>query len=116
MRRIPYALAVGNLMYAMLCTRPDICYVVGIVNRYQSNPRLDHWIVVKNILKNLRRTRDYKLVYGAKDLIITGYTNPDFQTDKDTRKSTSGLVFTFNGGVVIWHSTKHGCIVGSTMR
>ena len=35
---IPYASAVGNLMYAMLCTRPDICYAVGIVSCYQSNP------------------------------------------------------------------------------
>ena len=38
MRQIPYASTVGSLMYDMLCTRPDICYVVGIVNRYQSNP------------------------------------------------------------------------------
>ena len=42
MRRIPYASAVGSLMYAMLCTRSDICYAVGIVSRYQSNPGLDH--------------------------------------------------------------------------
>ena len=53
MRRIPYASVVGSLMYAMLCTRPDIYYVVGIVSRYQSNPRMGHWIVVKHILKNL---------------------------------------------------------------
>ncbi|KAA0066946.1 gag/pol protein [Cucumis melo var. makuwa] len=39
------------------------------------------------------------LVYGAKDLILIGYTNSDFQTDKDSRKSTSKLVFTMNGGV-----------------
>ena len=34
MRWIPYASAIGSLMYAMLCTRPDICYAVGIVSRY----------------------------------------------------------------------------------
>ena len=38
MSRIPFASAVGSLMYAMLCTRPDICYAVGIVSRYQSYP------------------------------------------------------------------------------
>jgi hypothetical protein len=38
MRNIPYASAVGSLMYAMLCTRPDICFAVGMVSRYQSNP------------------------------------------------------------------------------
>ena len=42
MREIPYASAVRSLMYAMLCTRPDICFVVGIVSRYQSNPGEEH--------------------------------------------------------------------------
>ena len=36
--RVPYASAVGSLMYVTMCTRPDICYVVGLVSRYQSNP------------------------------------------------------------------------------
>ncbi|KAA0062649.1 gag/pol protein [Cucumis melo var. makuwa] len=86
MRKISYASAVGSLMYAMLCTRPNICYSVGMVSRYQSNLGRDHWTIVKNILKYLRRTKDYMLVYGTKDLILTGYTNSDFQTDKDARK------------------------------
>lgn len=56
MKTVPYASAVGSLMYAMLCTRPDICYAVGLVSRYQSNPGPEHWIAVKHILKYLRRT------------------------------------------------------------
>ncbi|KAA0051499.1 gag/pol protein [Cucumis melo var. makuwa] len=116
MRHIPYALAVGSLMYAMLCTRPDICYAVGIVSRYQSNPGLAHWISVKIILKYLRRTRDYMLVYGSKDLILTRYTDSDFQTGRDSRKSTSGSVFTLNEGAVVWRSNKQGCIANSTKK
>ncbi|KAL0554623.1 hypothetical protein IC582_008549 [Cucumis melo] len=116
MSNILYASAVGSLMYAMLCTRPDICYLVGIVSRYQSNPRRDHWTTVKNILKYLRRTKDYMLVYGSKDPILTGYTDSDFQTDKDARKSTSGSIFTLNGGAVVWRSIKQSCIVESTME
>ena len=61
MRQIPYASIVGSLIYAMLCTRPDICYSVGMVSRYQSNPGPKHWQVVKHILKYLRRMRDYML-------------------------------------------------------
>ena len=64
LRRVPYASAVGSLMYAMLCTRPDICFVVGVASRYQSNLGLDHWVAVKTILKYLRRTRNYMLVYS----------------------------------------------------
>ena len=84
MRRVPYASAVGSLMYAMLCTRPDICFAVGVVSRYQSNPGLDHWVAVKHILKYLRRTRNYMLVYSGRELISIGYTDSDFQPDRDS--------------------------------
>ena len=57
MRRIPYASIVGSIMYTMLCTRPNICYALGIVSRYQSNLGYEHWTTVKNILKYLQRTR-----------------------------------------------------------
>ena len=42
METVPYASVVGSLMYVMLCTRLDICYSVGIVSRYQSNPGREH--------------------------------------------------------------------------
>ena len=101
MRRIPYASTIGSLMYAMLCTRPDICYAVGIVSRYQSNPGMGHWIAVKHILKYLRRTRDYMLVYSGGDLNPIGYTDYDIQSDKDSQKSTSRSIFTLGGGAVV---------------
>ena len=63
MTGIPYASAVKSLMYAMFCTRPDICFVVGMVSRYQSEPGEEYWIAVKHILKYLRRTRYYMLIY-----------------------------------------------------
>ena len=103
-------------MYAMLCTRPDICYSVGIVSRYQSNPGLKHWESVKHILKYLRRTRNYMLVYSGSDLMPVGYTDSDFQSDPDSRKSTSGSVFTLNGGAIVWRSVKQSCVSDSTME
>ena len=116
MRQVPYASAVGSLIYAMLCTRPDICYAVGIVSRYQSNPGLDHWITVKHILKYLQRTRNYMLVFSGGDLNPIGYTDSDFQSDKDSRKSTSRSVFTLGGGTVVWRSIKQSNIADSTME
>ena len=114
MSRIPYASAVGSLMYAMLCTRPDICYAVGVVSRYQSDPGEEHWIAVKHILKYLRRTRDYMLVYSSGSLETIGFTDSDFQGDIDSRKSTSGYVFTLYGGAVCWRSIKQTCVADST--
>ena len=97
MSKKPYASAVGSLMYAMLCTRPDICYAVGVVSRYQSDLGVEHWTTVKHILKYLKRTRDYMLVYSSGSLKTLGYTDSDFQGDIDSSKSTSGYVFTLNG-------------------
>ena len=71
---------------------------------------------VKNILKYLRHTRDYMLVYSGGDLNTTRYTDSDFQSDKDSRKSTSGSVFTLGGGVVVWRSIKQSSIADSTME
>ena len=78
MRQISYASAMESLTYAMLCTRLDICYSVGIVSQYQSNPGPKHWEAIKHILKYLRRTRDYILVYQCEDLIPISYTDSDF--------------------------------------
>ena len=116
MRRVSYASAVGSLMYAMLCTRPNICYAIGIVSRYQSNPGLAHWIPVKHILNYLRRTRNYMLIYSGADLNPIGYTDSNFMSDKDSRKSTSGSVFILGGGAVVWRSVKQSSIADSTME
>ena len=43
MSSIPYASAVGSIMYAMLCTRPDVAYALGIASRFQADPKKDHW-------------------------------------------------------------------------
>ena len=59
----------GILMYAMLCSRPDICFEVGMVSRYQSNLGLEHWITVKHILKYLRRMRDYVFVLQSVGIV-----------------------------------------------
>ena len=74
---IPYASAVGSLIYAMLCTRPDICFAIGMVSRYQSNPSPEHWTTVKHIHKYLRRTKDYMLMYGGDELIPVGYIDSE---------------------------------------
>ena len=50
MRKIPYASALKSLMYAMVCTRPDIGCIVGVVSRFMINPEREHWVVVKWIL------------------------------------------------------------------
>ena len=87
-----------------------------MVAQYLYNPGQGHWIAVKHILKYLKRTRECMLVYQSDNLCPLGYTDSDFQTDRDARKSTSGYVFTLGGGAVTWRSVKKKCIADSTME
>ncbi|KAH9670955.1 hypothetical protein KPL70_017162 [Citrus sinensis] len=114
MRRVPYTEAVESLMYAMLCTRPDIYFAVRMVSRYQSSPGPEHWTEVKHIMKYLKRIKNYILVYSGDELIPVGYTDSDFMSDKDSRKSTSTYVFTLGSGAISWRSVKQSCIADST--
>ena len=74
-RKIPYASAVGSLMYVMLCTRLDICFAVGVVSRFQSNHGPEHWIAVKHVLKYLRRTRNLMLTVPSSPKIVKNMLN-----------------------------------------
>ena len=56
MSKVLYSSVIESLMYAMMCTRPDICYVVGLASRFQSNPSIKHWMEVKRILRYLKGT------------------------------------------------------------
>ena len=88
MSAIPYASEVGSIMYAMICTRPDVSYALSVVSRYQADPGEIHWTAAKNILKYLRRTKDMFLVYGGEDeLSVNGYTDASYLTDSDDSHS-----------------------------
>ena len=63
MSRVPYASVVGSLMYAMVCTRPAIAHLVGVLSRFMSNPGKEHWIAVKRVFRYLHSTSDYVLCY-----------------------------------------------------
>ena len=104
MSNVPYASAVGSLMYAMLCTRPDIAHAVGVVSRYMIHPGIEHWSVVKWILRYLRGTSNKCLHFGGSTTNLQGYVDSYLVGDIDTRQSTTGYVFTVGGTAVSWVS------------
>ena len=99
---MPYASAVGSLMYAMVCTRPDIAHVVGVVIRFLSNPSKEHWTAVKWILRYLRGTSKTCLCFGTNKLVLVGCIDAYMVEDVDSKKSTSSYLITFSGGAVSW--------------
>eukprot|EP00253_Pinus_taeda_P019768 PITA_19768 len=63
MSHVPYASAVGNLIYAMVYSRPDIAHAVGVLSRFMSKLGKEHWTTVKQVFRYLRGTSDYGLCY-----------------------------------------------------
>jgi len=115
MSRVPYASAVGSLMYAMVCTRPDLAFAVSVVSRYMANPGKDHWQAVKRIFRYLRGTSDVGLCYGNNsNCIVAGYSDSDYAGDVDNRRSMTGYVFTLGGSVVSWKATLQPTVTLST--
>ncbi|GKC60081.1 retrotransposon protein, putative, ty1-copia subclass [Tanacetum coccineum] len=90
MQNVPYASAVGSIMYAVRCTRPDVVFAQNITSRFQQNPGEPHWTAVENILKYLRNTKDMFLVFGENpkaELRVDCYYDVGFETDRDDIKS-----------------------------
>ncbi|XP_043725534.1 secreted RxLR effector protein 161-like [Telopea speciosissima] len=117
MKDIPYSSTMGSLMYVMICTRSAISYAVGMLGRYVSNPDMDHWVTAKKVMHYLQGTKDYMLTYRATNqLEVIGYSDSDFSSCLDSRKSTSGYVFLLAGGAISWKSKKLTCVSTSTME
>ncbi|XP_069154443.1 secreted RxLR effector protein 161-like [Solanum lycopersicum] len=101
MKDIPYAFAVSSLVYAQVCTRLDILFVVGMLGRYQSNSGLDHWRAAKKNLRYLQGTNDYMLMYKCSDdLEVIGYSYSDFVGYVGSWKLTLRYIFMLADGSI----------------
>jgi transposase InsO family protein len=114
--KFPYSELVGSLLYLAVCTRPDIAQAVGAVARYLSKPTVSHWNAVHMILRYVKGTVKYGLMYGHGDLGIIGYCDADYAGDIDTRRSTTGYAFVMNGGVISWNSRLQATVAASTVE
>ena len=110
-----YQSAVGCLLYLSTKTRPDISYAVGKAARFCSKPMNQHWLIVKRILRYVKGTIDFGLLYSkCESPICIGYSDSDWAGDSGDRKSTSGYTFQMSGASVSWNSCKQSCVALST--
>lgn len=114
MSTVPYRQAVGSLMYAAVVSRPDITYAVSNVSRFLDKPGKEHWMAVKKILRYIRGTLEYGLLYKADNEYLRGYTDSDYAGCVDTRRSTSGFIFIKSGAGVSWMSQRQRIVALST--
>ncbi|GJR44132.1 hypothetical protein Tco_1312235 [Tanacetum coccineum] len=109
MQNVPYASAVGSIMYTVRCTRPNVAFTQNITSHFQQNPEEPYWTAVKTILKYLKNTKDMFLVYGGNpeaELRVDCYCNAGFETDIDDIKSQTRYVSSLNKGAVDQESSK----------
>ncbi|KAG7591060.1 Zinc finger CCHC-type superfamily [Arabidopsis thaliana x Arabidopsis arenosa] len=115
MKSVPYSSAVGSIMYAMIGTRPDLAYPVGIISRFMSQPIKDHWLGVKWVLRYIKGTLKTRLCYKkSSNFRIVGYCDADHAADLDKRRSITGLVFTLGGNTISWKSGLQRVVALST--
>ena len=106
-----YQQIVGSLMYAMLGSRPDICFVVNRLLQFGSKPTEAHLHATQHVLQYLSATCDYQLTYGCNDATeLVGYCHSDWAADPDTWCSTTGYTFILSGGSIAW-ATQKQCTV-----
>jgi hypothetical protein len=108
---------VGSLLYAAMVTRPDIAYAVQALGRHLQGTTDEHFVAAKRVLRYLKGTKELGLKYGTSpggEPIVVGYADADWASDKETRRSVTGYLFTLNGAAISWSSKLQPTVALST--
>jgi hypothetical protein len=117
-----YAAIVGSLLYLAVKTRPDSAHAVGVLSRFMSCPRVAHLQAAKRVLRYIARDPGAGLWFRGHSinnfprapLSTKLYSDADFAADPIMRKSTSGILFIFNGAPIVWRSKLQSIVAQST--
>lgn len=111
----PYRALMGSLMYLMLGTRPDLCFAVGFMSRFQDKATDTHWKHLRRVLRYVKGTDDFQLTYRRRDVAaLYGYVDADWANCPNDRKSTTGYLLNVFGNTIIWSSKKQSLVTLST--
>lgn len=102
----PYREAIGSLMYLAVATRPDISFAVNYASRFMEKPAEVHVNAVKRILKYLKATADFGILFKNIKIIFFGFSDADYAGDLDSRRSTLGYVFMLGDSAISWCSER----------
>ena len=116
MKTIPYAMALGCLMYIMVSTRPDLAHSLSILSRFMANPGMEHWKALKWLLRYLKGTWNHGLVYEKtkQEVHLTGFVDADYASNKDNRRSTTAYMFMLNDSCICWKAQLQSVVALST--
>ena len=112
-----YRAIVGSLIYAMSATRPDLCFIFTYLSQYMSKPTSVHMTMAKHVLRYLKGTSDYKLVFrkSSVDMSLTGFCDADWGNSQDRRSITGyGFYLSKNGPLISWKCRKQPTVALTT--
>lgn len=113
--KVPYQEAIGSLLYLANATRPDISFAVNNLSRFNKNHSEAHWRAVKRIFRYLRGTSNLKLSFNANsEMNMTIYSDADWGSDNDSRRSCSGYVVIMAGAAISWQSKRQPIVALSS--
>ena len=115
-----YQRAIGSLMYAAIGTRPDLSFAIQTLSQFNHEPSTEHWTAVKRVLRYLNGTLDLGITYdGASignSISVEGYSDSDWASNHNNRRSISGYTFLMGGGAISWSSKKQPTVALSSME
>ncbi|PNY09971.1 retrovirus-related Pol polyprotein from transposon TNT 1-94 [Trifolium pratense] len=104
-----YRSTAGAIQYATL-TRPNIAFSVNKVCQFMTQPLESHWKTIKMILRYLKGTISHGLLINSSStsppFSLRAFSDADWATDQDDRRSTSGSCIYFGPNLVSWSSKK----------
>lgn len=111
---VPYQELIGSLLYISQCTRPDIAFSVNNASRFNSRHCKTHWEAVLRILKYLSGTADYKLKYSGPREDLCAFSDADWASDIDKRRSCTGSLLKLAGAAISWQSKRQDIVAMSS--
>lgn len=113
--KVPFQELIGSLLYVAQITRPDIAFCVNNVSRFNSKHGVEHWNAALRVLKYLKTTIDYALCYNRNEKRdVCAFSDADYSSEIDKRRSCTGYVVKLAGGAISWHSKRQEIVALSS--
>lgn len=112
-----YQAIIGSVNYVAMGTRPDLAHTSSLLSQYSSCPNMTHLKAAKHMLRYLNGTKEHELFFPSNgSFTLEGYSDADYATCLDTRRSFSGYIFKFGEAAISWRSRKQDCVTTSTVE
>ena len=112
-----YQAIIGSVNYVTMGTRPDLAHTSSLLSQYSSCPNMTHLKAAKHMLRYLNGTKEHELFFPSNgSFTLEGYSDADYATCLDTRRSFSGYIFKFGEAAISWRSRKQDCVTTSTVE